>query len=134
MHTKVRAIPTLPAADLERARRFYEDKLGFQMEEKGPDGYTFRVGDESSIYVYETQAPRGGNTAVSFEVGDFDAEVKELREKGITFEQYDMPDVKWHEGVADYGGMRTFWFKDTEGNILNVSEWKSMEKRGRMAA
>jgi catechol 2,3-dioxygenase-like lactoylglutathione lyase family enzyme len=132
MHTKMRVSPTLPASDIERARRFYEETLGFEVEgEQGPDGgFMFRAGQDSYFYVYPTNAPRGGNTAASFMAEDFDAEVEEFRRRGIKFEEYpDMPGVTWNNGVADMQGDRGFWFTDSEGNILSVFDWQVYEKR-----
>jgi catechol 2,3-dioxygenase-like lactoylglutathione lyase family enzyme len=134
----MRVVPTLPASDIERARRFYEDTLGFHVEgERGPDGgFLFRGGEgEAYFYVYPTTAPRGGNTAASFMVDDFDAEVEEFRRRGIKFEEYpDMPGVTWNNGVADMGGDRSFWFTDSEGNVLSVGEFKMAERMMRKAA
>jgi catechol 2,3-dioxygenase-like lactoylglutathione lyase family enzyme len=134
MHTNARAVPVIPASDLERARRFYEERLGFELDTEGPDGYTFKVGD-GYIFVYPTSANRGEATRVSFMVDDLDAEVRELKGKGIRFEKYDLPDTTWHEdNVAEYGGYRTFWFEDSEGNVLNVIEGRAWEQRMRRAA
>ncbi len=125
MHTKMRVVPTLPASDIDRARRFYQDTLGFEVVgEQGPDGgYAFRTGDDSYFYVYPTTAPRGGNTAVQFTSDDFDAEVEEFRRRGVKFDEYpDMPGVTWQDGVATMGDYRGFWFTDSEGNVLAVGE------------
>ena len=125
MHTRVRATPTIAASDMERARAFYEETLGFCPVEKTSEGVLFQAGD-SYVYVYETSAPRGGNTVLSLDVEDFDAEMKELRDKGVHFEEYDMPNLKTHEGVAEMDGMKGAWFKDSEGNILAITEWRQM--------
>jgi catechol 2,3-dioxygenase-like lactoylglutathione lyase family enzyme len=137
--TKMRAVvPTLPASDIERARRFYQETLGFEVEgEQGPDGgYAFRAGEgEVYFYVYPTNAPRGGNTAAQFLSDDFDSMVQEFRRRGIKFEEYhDMPGVTWDNGVATMGEDRGFWFTDSEGNILAVGEYKMAERMMRKAA
>ncbi|PKQ29571.1 MAG: hypothetical protein CVT60_04670 [Actinobacteria bacterium HGW-Actinobacteria-10] len=74
------------------------------------------------MMVYETSASAGSATQAGFIVQDFDETVSELRERGITFEEYDMPGLKTVSGVADYDGMKTAWFKDTEGNTIAISE------------
>lgn len=120
------ALPTLPAADIKRARRFYEETLGFPVDrELGEDAVAYRAGD-ALIMVYETKAAHGENTAVSFVVGDLDAEMRELRGRGVIFEEYDMPGLKTVDGVVEMDGERGAWFKDSEGNILSVGEYSSI--------
>ncbi|GAB4255469.1 MAG: VOC family protein [Thermoleophilia bacterium] len=128
MKGKKYVIPVLPVSDLERSREFYEGKLGLKVEEKGPDGLVLSTGD-SLLYIYETTASRGEATALSISVEDFDSEIKELREKGIKFEEYDLPNLKTREGVAEMEGIRSAWFKDPDGNVLSLGEWKALEKR-----
>ena len=115
--------PTLPASDLDRARHFYEDTLEFELIEgaSDPGGVFYQVGDQA-LFLYKTEAPRGGNTALSFVVQDLAAEMKELRDRGIAFEDYDLPGLKTEKGVAEWDGMKAAWFKDPEGNILNIQQ------------
>lgn len=115
--------PTLPASDLDRARQFYEKKLGFELVDGGvvPDGVFYEVGDHA-LFLYKTEAPRGGNTALSFVVDDLETEMRELRDRGIEFEEYDLPGLKTENGIAEWDGMRAAWFKDSEGNILNLEQ------------
>ena len=114
---------TVPAKDLEGTRRFYEDILGCQIVRESPAGITYRTGD--SIFVlFPTQfAGTAQHTLGGFVVGDLAAKIAELRSKGVTFEQYDMPGLKTDEnGIADLGGERGAWFKDPEGNIIAVAQ------------
>ncbi len=117
------AYPTLPASDLARARAFYEQKLGLELVEgvDEPGGVFYQLGRQI-LFLYQTEAPRGGNTALSFVVDDLDAEMKDLRSLGVSFENYDMPGLKTENGVAEFDGMKAAWFKDTEGNILNIGQ------------
>lgn len=133
MHSNVRAIPVLPASDIKRARAFYEDKLGFHALQETSEGVVYEVGD-GYVYLYETSAPRGGNTALSLDVEDFDSELLELRDKGVEFDAYDLPNLKTHDGVAEMDGMKTAWFRDPEGNILALGEWKELRKHHSRAA
>lgn len=113
----------LPAADLARARGFYADTLGLQpVQEMGEDMLVYRTSGGSAFSVYRTEyAGTAGHTLAQFHVDDVDAEVKALRDKGVTFEEYDMPGVEWANGVASMPGMgKAAWFKDTEGNILCI--------------
>jgi catechol 2,3-dioxygenase-like lactoylglutathione lyase family enzyme len=117
---------TLPAADIARARAFYEQTLGLQVEEENPGGVRFRVGP-SSLFVYPSEfAGSNKATAANLEVDDIQATVADLRGKGITFEQYDFPGLKTDEnGIADLGGELAAWFVDPEGNIIAVGQRNS---------
>jgi catechol 2,3-dioxygenase-like lactoylglutathione lyase family enzyme len=111
---------TIPAKDLDATRRFYEDVLGAQVVMDDPGGVVYRSGD-SYFSLYPTQfAGTAQHTLGAFMVQDVEATVAELRGKGVTFEEYDMPGLKTVNGIAELGGMRGAWFKDPEGNILSV--------------
>lgn len=124
------AYPTLPASDLSRARAFYETKLELEPVDgaDAPDGVFYELGDQI-LFLYQTEAPRGGNTALSFVVDDIDAEMRDLRGRGVSFEEYDLPGLKTESGVAEFDGMRTAWFKDSEGNILNIGQPNEQQLR-----
>jgi catechol 2,3-dioxygenase-like lactoylglutathione lyase family enzyme len=117
---------TLPAADIARARAFYEQTLGLEVEEENPGGVMFKVGT-SHLLVYPSEfAGSNKATAANLEVEDIRAAVADLRGKGITFEQYDFPGLKTDEdGIADLGGELGAWFVDPEGNIIAVGQRKS---------
>jgi catechol-2,3-dioxygenase len=110
----------LPAEDLERARRFYEETLGFEPDSADPQGVMYRSG--SSLFtVYPTQfAGLAQHTQVGWLVEDLRAMVTELQERGIRFEEYDFPGLKTDDGIADLESELAAWFKDTEGNILGI--------------
>lgn len=113
---------TIPAKDLQGTRKFYEDVLGLQVVMENEAGITYRSGD-SVIQLYPTQfAGTAQHTLGGFLVGDLDASVSDLRAKGVTFEEYDMPGLKTENGIAELGGERAAWFKDPEGNILSLSQ------------
>lgn len=117
------AMTTLPAHNLQRAVAFYQDKLGLVPQYQMQAGVIFQCGG-SSFFLYETSsAGTARNTAMSFVVSNIDAEVAALRQRGIVFEEYDFPGLKTVNGIADLGGERSAWFKDSEGNILAVSQW-----------
>ena len=113
----------LPAVDIERARKFYTDTLGLKMVAEDPSpGIVFGAGNGTEIYLYQRGATRADHTVASFTVKDVEAEVKELKNKGVKFEDYDMPmGIKTVNGIATMGDMKAAWFKDTEGNILAIS-------------
>ncbi len=115
-------LPTLAVKDLAQARAFYEGVLGFKPAGDVPDGVMYGAGD-SAILVYPS-AYAGSNqaTAVSFPIpGEaFDAEVAALREKGLTFQTFELAGMEWEDGVAVMGAMEAVWFTDPDGNILNL--------------
>jgi len=97
---------TIPAKDLERTRRFYEDVLGAQAVAEDPGGIIYRSGD-SFFSLYPTEfAGTAQHTLGAFMVRDVEATVAELRGKGVTFEDYDLPGVKTVNGIAELGDIR----------------------------
>ena len=113
---------TLEVRDIAAARRFYEDTLGLeQVDAEGEDLLVFRSGD-SVLNVYKSQyAGTNQATAVTWVVGDrLDDEVRALKDKGVDFEHYDMPGMTREGDVYRCGDMRVAWFKDPDGNILNI--------------
>jgi catechol 2,3-dioxygenase-like lactoylglutathione lyase family enzyme len=116
---------TIPAKDLDGTRRFYEDILGAQIVTEDPGGILYRSGD-SSFSLYPTEfAGTAQHTLGAFMVNDVEAAVADLRAKGVTFEEYDLPGLKTVNGIAELGGERGAWFKDPEGNILSVVEYSA---------
>jgi len=118
--------PTLPVVDVERAKKFYRDTLGLRLagEHAETGELWFEAGQGSMIMLYKRSATKADNTAAGFQVDDLDATMKELRSKGVKFEEYDFPGLKTVNGVATIDGERGAWFKDTEGNILAVVEMR----------
>lgn len=121
MLTDFAIYPTLPAVDLNRARRFYEEKLGFKPGEVTPAGVTYRVQD-STVFLYpSTFAGSNKATAAGFNVTNLVALVAELRGKGVVFEEYDMGgEYKTENGVMKTRDGVAAWFKDTEGNVIGL--------------
>lgn len=112
----------VPASDIERAKRFYRDTLGLSVAEEAEEGVRFDCGG-TQFYIYPTgSAGMATHTLASWRVADLDAEMDELRRRGVTFEEYDLPGLKTVDGVASWGRVRGAWFKDSEGNILGVTE------------
>jgi catechol 2,3-dioxygenase-like lactoylglutathione lyase family enzyme len=112
----------IPASDLDRAKRFYRDTLALPLMQDEPWGVRFDCGG-TQLYLYPTpNAGQASHTLASWRVDDLDAEMAELRTRGVIFEEYDLPGLKTVDGVAEWGPLRGCWFKDTEGNILGVTE------------
>jgi catechol-2,3-dioxygenase len=115
------AAATLAVRDLEQARPFYENTLGLTPVQEQPGAVIYKSGN-SVVLVYSSEyAGTNQATAASWAVGgDFDAIVEDLKSKGVTFEHYDLPDVAREGDVHRLGDARAVWFKDPDGNILNL--------------
>jgi catechol 2,3-dioxygenase-like lactoylglutathione lyase family enzyme len=112
----------MPAQDLQRAKGFYEGKLGLTPVEETEQGTRYRVGQNDFLLFPSTGRASGDHTQLGFDVDDLDSSVKALRDRGVTFEEYDMPGFKTVEGILEAEGERTAWFKDSEGNLLVIAE------------
>jgi catechol 2,3-dioxygenase-like lactoylglutathione lyase family enzyme len=117
---------TVPVRDLARARTFYEQVLGLKpvggAGQRGVQGYQ---SGRSTLVVYESQfAGTNLATTVTFSLGgQFDVVMRELTAKGVVFEHYDLPGVKMDGDVHVAGGARVAWFKDPDGNIINLGNY-----------
>jgi catechol 2,3-dioxygenase-like lactoylglutathione lyase family enzyme len=111
----------LAAKDTERARRWYDEKLGLKPNKVEDYGAIYTLPGGTPMFLYESQfAGTAGHTLLSFDTKDLAADMKELRGKGVKFEDYDLPDLKTVNGVAEFGDVKNAWFKDSEGNILGL--------------
>lgn len=120
----------LPAQDLDRARRFYAEKLGLEPIEQRPGGLLYRCGTGFFALFKSAGAASGNHTQMGFEVTDLVSTVAALRSRGVVFEEYDLPGFKTRDGIAtiqgnypskgtgEYGA----WFKDSEGNLLGIGQ------------
>jgi catechol 2,3-dioxygenase-like lactoylglutathione lyase family enzyme len=131
MLDKSKVATRLPAQDLERARRFYAQKLGLDPIEERPGGLKYRCGNTYFVLFKSTGAPSGEHTQMAWEVDDIEAMVTELRRRGVVFEEYDLPGIKTINGIAEVSGNypssggigeRGAWFYDSEGNLLAVGQ------------
>ncbi|UCF13719.1 MAG: VOC family protein [Thermoplasmatales archaeon] len=122
MLVNAQLVATVPVVDLERARRFYEEKLDLNLCEINEQGIVFEAGDETQLYLYKRDQTKADHTVASFLVEDIETEVKRLKEKGVVFEEYDSPQIKTINSIATTGEYKSAWFKDTEGNILAVTK------------
>jgi catechol 2,3-dioxygenase-like lactoylglutathione lyase family enzyme len=116
-------VPYIPVADVARARRFYEDTLGLVPKEAYAGGVIYECGNGSWVFMYPSPGAGTSKASTAFwAVADVEAEVAALRARGVVFEDYELPGLKTENGIATGGGAKTAWFKDTEGNILAVSQ------------
>ena len=131
MLESARVATRLPAQDLERARRFYAEKLGLEPADERPGGVLYRcAGGEFALFDSTGTSP-GTFTQVAFEVDDIEASVAALKERGVLFEEVDVPGLRTVDGIAEVAGNypskaatgeRAAWFRDSEGNLLGIGQ------------
>ena len=120
----------LPARDLDRARRFYAEKLGLDPVEERPGGLLYRCASGAFALFESAGEANGTHTQMGWEVTDIFATVAALRARGVIFEEYDLPGLVTRDGIAriegnypskgsgEYGA----WFRDSEGNLLGIGQ------------
>jgi catechol 2,3-dioxygenase-like lactoylglutathione lyase family enzyme len=114
--------PTIAVRDKENAKVFFGQTLGLSLVDENPVGATFQCG-ETFLEVYPSQfAGTGKSTVAGFEVDDLEATMATFRERGIAFEEYDLPGLKTTNGIARLGPNRGSWFKDPDGNTFGLVE------------
>jgi predicted enzyme related to lactoylglutathione lyase len=118
----------IPVSDLERGISFYGDTVGLTLLERydvpaEAPAARFQLGG-GTITVYKSVgAGQSRHTVAAIVVDDIDAAVDELRSRGITFEEYDMGDIKTENGVVRMGKVAGAWFKDPDGNIIGLGSY-----------
>ncbi|HET6674958.1 MAG TPA: VOC family protein [Nitrospiraceae bacterium] len=115
------AIATIAVKDMNVAARFYEGTLGLTPLPAVPGVLSYKSGN-STVLVYESQYARTNKaTAATWAVGDdVEGVVKSLKAKGVTFERYDLPGTTQTDDVLVSGKIKAAWFKDPDGNILQL--------------
>ena len=124
MLTKAPVTTLLPVKDLNRAREFYEKKLGLKPLGLRQDGkFQFAGGTGGVIALFpKPEGTKAEHTAVSFQVKNIEQALKDLKARGLVFEDYDFPGLKTVNHVCVLGAEKAAWFKDTEGNYLCIHE------------
>lgn len=126
-----RVATRLPAQDLERARRFYGERLGLEPVDERPGGLLYRCSGVDFVVFQSTGASPGTFTQMAWEVDDIEAVVSELRRRGVVFEEVDVPGFRTRSQIAEIDGNypskgargeRGAWFCDSEGNMLGIGE------------
>ena len=124
MLSRSRVAATLPFKGLKAAQDFYTQRLGLRVSSGSvKDGYLeFEAGDGTVLQVFESDSRKSDDTGATFSVKDLAKEMEDLREKGVRFEEYDLPGIKTVDGVATMGEHKGAWFKDPSGNILALHQ------------
>jgi catechol 2,3-dioxygenase-like lactoylglutathione lyase family enzyme len=120
--------PVIPVSDLDRAAGFYGGTLGLKemarYEEPAANAMIrYSVGGGSLLVYKSVGAGESRHTLAGFVVENIEAAVDDLRGRGVTFEEYDMGDIKTENGIAAIGEDKAAWFKDPDGNILAVGQY-----------
>jgi catechol 2,3-dioxygenase-like lactoylglutathione lyase family enzyme len=128
-HTPMTTI--LPVKDLNRARDFYENKLGLKAEGLQDDGkFVLRCGGGARLALFpKPDGTKAEHTAMSFLVDDIVAEIRDLERRGVAFHDYDLPGLKTLQHVCVLGSEKAAWFNDTEGNVLCLHEEMAKQRR-----
>lgn len=115
----------LLATDLDASRDFYRDKIGLEIISELPSGVTFRCGGGTRLALSKsTVGTADEQTQASWRVGDLEAELAELRSRGVVIEEYDLPGLKTVNGIADVGFARIAWFIDPGKNCIGIMQLK----------
>lgn len=125
MFNEIAMYPTLPAADIERAKDWYADKLDLKPIDEGWGGYLYETKEGAGFYVYPSESA-GTNEATAgafFDMGDdFDEAVQQLRDRGVELKEFDYDGMSTEDGVmTNSDGEKAAWFEDSEGNVLALS-------------
>ena len=118
--TKRTVAMMLPVTDVDRARSFYTDILGLDfagINDEGSAMYALEGGTQLVLLPRPGSQP-SESTAMSFEVDDVAMEIGELEERGVVFEDYDLPELTTVDHIAAMGDEKAAWFKDPDGNVL----------------
>ena len=130
MLSEGRIASRLPVRDMNRARAFYADKLGLEPVEEREGGLRYVCAAGEFALFESAGAPSGAHTQMGWEVEDIEATVRELRSRGVAFEDYDLPGLRTVDGIAEIEGNyqskgtgeRAAWVRDSEGNMLGLGQ------------
>ena len=114
----------LAASDIDRVVGFYRDTLGFRVElsDDMPGSARVYTGGNGVFLVYQTEFKRAETTVAYFMVDDAEGTRDDLRARGVKIEEYDLPNMKTKDGLVENAGMKSGWFKDSEGNTIGFGE------------
>ena len=113
----------LAITDLERSKRWYEEKLGLKPKDEMEGGAWYESGEGGCFFLaLSGSAGTAKNTVAGWTVKGIESVMEKLRERGVEFEEYDMPGIKTENGLMVSGPFKAAWFKDPDANVLEISE------------
>ena len=114
----------LPAQDVERARAFYRDVLGFEPARDHQSHLFYECGGSSFLVFPSSGSPSGTHDQLGFVVDDVEEAAAELRSRGVELETYEAPPgCSFRDGIMDYGAVKAAWVKDSEGNLISFAQF-----------
>lgn len=117
--------PVLLAKDLDAAREFYHTRLGLEIISENENEIVFRCGGGTRLEVSKsTIGTADTQTQATWFVENLQAEVADLRSRGVNVENYDLPDLKTEGGIADFGFALAAWIIDPGKNALGIIQLK----------
>jgi catechol 2,3-dioxygenase-like lactoylglutathione lyase family enzyme len=126
MLSKLDSHTMIAVVDLERAKRFYEERLGLAGIEEIPGLWVFAGPRGSRFCLFVSPlAGTAKNAVMGWETSQIAEEVHQLKARGVVFEEYDFPNFKTVDSIVTSATGKSAWFKDTEGNMLGLAQWKS---------
>ena len=130
MLEKAEIAAIVPVSNVDKAVEFYGGTLGLDLEVRRDDlpenrEAEFRAGDGTLVVYESVAAGQSRGTLAGFRVDDIDSVVAGLRERGVAFEDYDLPDLKTENGIAQIGDLRAAWARDPDGNIIAFEQRSS---------
>ena len=114
----------LLSRDLAESRAFYNDKLRLEILDENEEAMTFRSGTTELAVTKSTTGTSDEQTQAGWHVDDLEAELRELRARGVEIQEYDLPGLKTVDGIADIGFARAAWIVDPHGNALGILQRK----------
>jgi catechol 2,3-dioxygenase-like lactoylglutathione lyase family enzyme len=116
-------LPTIPVVDLGRARTWYADKLGLEPLAQPADALLYGSDVEHGFLLFSSRtAGTSDHQVAAWLVDNVEAEVREMRRRGVEFLEYDRPELRTVGGVATTPVGKGAWFKDSEGNVLTLMQ------------
>jgi len=121
MFDNAKFLATVPVSDLQKAKEFYEGKLGLNRVAENPRGLTYVTGG-GNLFIYESPTTAGSSKAsvATWEFETIEDLVNDMKAKGIEFLTYDIPGATWQDDIATMGDVQVAWFKDPDGNLYSV--------------
>jgi catechol 2,3-dioxygenase-like lactoylglutathione lyase family enzyme len=117
--------PVLLSKDLGQTREFYHDRLGLEVLSESGDKIEFRCGGGTKLAVSKsTIGTADSQTQIGWEVDDLQTEIDDIRARGVPIEEYDIPGLKTHNGIADVGFAWMAWIIDPGKNALAIVQLK----------
>ena len=112
----------IPTTDYDKARAFYEGKLGLQFVSLDQFALVMTIGGHRiRISKVPNFKPLQG-TILGWEVENIESAATWLRDRGVPPEKFPFAQDQNLGIWTTPDGSRVAWFKDPDGNILSVSQ------------